>query len=112
MGRRLSLQSISRQLIYSTIALHAAPAGEGHDAIAAGDFGARQEPAMSARIRGGNRRGSAVVLRRVVIDRCLRPRREHAAAGRAELAVSVVFGGASGAGFHGSFGPLRGAESP
>jgi hypothetical protein len=35
-----------------------------------------------------------------------------AAAGRAELAVSVVFGGAGGAGFHGSFGPLRGAESP
>jgi len=39
-----------------------------------------------------------------MIDRGLRPRREHAAAGRAELAVSVVFGGAGRAGFHGSFG--------
>jgi hypothetical protein len=91
---------------------HAAPAGEGHDAIAAGGFGSRQEPAMCGRIRVGTRRGSVRVLRRVVIDRCLRPRHEHAAAGRAELAVGVVFGGASGAGFHGSLGPLRGAESP
>src|SRR5438552_1344250 len=91
---------------------HPAPAGEGHDAIAAGDFGSRQVPAMSGRIRVGNLRGSAGVLRRVVIDRRLRPRHEHAAAGRAELAVSGVFGGASGAGFHASSGPLRGAESP
>jgi hypothetical protein len=47
-----------------------------------------------------------------VIDRCLRSRHEHAAADRAELAVSVVFGGTGGAGFHGSLGPIRGTESP
>ncbi|HJT35944.1 MAG TPA: hypothetical protein VJ783_28200 [Pirellulales bacterium] len=84
---------------------HAAPAGERHDAIAAGDFGSRQKPAMSGRILAGNRRRSDCVLRRV-IDRCFRARHEHAAAGRAELAVSIVFGGAGRASFHGSFGPF------